>query len=191
MAKQKPDQGKLIALEGLHDLELRRAGKQLLRQLSNKNTAGGVSQWDASGLFFQLGRSQCPDVPSPKTLLMLYAADLAFRLRWEIGPLLAEGKDVVAAPYVETAVAFGRAAGVELEWMEQLFEFAPAADLSFRIKSPAARAKGFPSRCFQILAGASSHWKAKASPKPLTDHLIKLKAMPAASARRRPTPTAR
>lgn len=190
MAKQKPQQGKLIALEGLHDLELRRAGRRLLRQLSSKDTAGGVSQWDASGLFFQLGRSQCPDVPSPKTLLMLYAADLAFRLRWEIGPLLAEGKDVVAAPYVETAVAFGRAAGVELDWMQQLFEFAPAADSSYRLRSPAARAKGFPSRCFQILAGASSHWKAKAGPKPLTDHLIKLKAVPATSIRRS-TPTAR
>ena len=54
--------------------------------------------------------------PSPTTppanpllgrLLLLYAADLAFRLRWEIRPALAEGYTVVAAPYVETAVAFG------------------------------------------------------------------------------------
>lgn len=182
MAKKKPDQGRLIALEGLHDLQLQRAGKRLLRQLSSKDTAGGVSQWDASGLFFQLGRSTSPDVPSPKTLLMLYAADLAFRLRWEIAPLLAEGKNVVAAPYVETAVAFGRAVGVEMEWMDQLFEFAPAADQSFRLNSPVSTAKGFPARCFQILAGASSHWKAKAGQKPLTDHLTKLKAVPPAAA---------
>ena len=29
--------------------------------------------------------------PSSRTLLLLYAADLAFRLRWEIGPALDEG----------------------------------------------------------------------------------------------------
>ena len=50
--------------------------------------------------------------PSARTLLLLYAADLAFRLRWEIRPALAAGRTVVAAPYVDTAVAFGRAAGV-------------------------------------------------------------------------------
>jgi hypothetical protein len=182
MAKQKPEKGKLIALEGLHDVELLRSGKRLLREMSGKN-AGGVSHWDASGLFFQLGRTQCPDVPSPKTLLMLYAADLAFRLRWEIEPLLAAGKDVVAAPYVETAAAFGSAAGVEIEWMEQLFEFAPAADLAFRLAAPAAKAKGFPSHCFDTLAGASVHWKKMAGTKLLSRHLTKLKAVPAPARR--------
>ena len=52
-----------------------------------------------------------PGAPSARTLLLLYAADLAFRLRWQIRPALAEGRTVVAAPYVDTAVAFGRAAG--------------------------------------------------------------------------------
>ena len=51
--------------------------------------------------------------PSARTLLLLYAADLAFRLRWQIRPALAEGRTVVAAPYVDTAMAFGRAAGLE------------------------------------------------------------------------------
>ena len=34
-----------------------------------------------------------------------------FRLRWEIRPVLEAGGVVIAAPYVETAVAFGAAAG--------------------------------------------------------------------------------
>ena len=42
-----------------------------------------------------------------RTLALVYAADLAFRLRWEIRPVLDAGGVVVASPYVETAVAFG------------------------------------------------------------------------------------
>ena len=36
----------------------------------------------------------------PQTLVLLYASDLLFRLRWEIRPALAEGRTVVVAPYV-------------------------------------------------------------------------------------------
>jgi hypothetical protein len=57
--------------------------------------------------------------------LLLYAADLAFRLRWEIRPTLADGRAVVAAPYVDSAVAFGRAAGLKAGWLANLFRFAP------------------------------------------------------------------
>src|SRR5262249_56536296 len=63
--------------------------------------------------------------PSPRTLLLLYAADLAFRLRWQIRPALLEGRTVVAAPYVATAIAFGRAAGLSSVWLTNLFRFAP------------------------------------------------------------------
>ena len=49
---------------------------------------------------------------SPRTLLLLYAADLAFRLRWEIRPALDAGQTVIAAPYLDTAFAFGRACGL-------------------------------------------------------------------------------
>jgi hypothetical protein len=72
---------------------------------------GGVSRWDASGLFDQLlvGGEQAGR-PSARTLLLLYASDLAFRLKWEIEPALNDGKVVAAVPYVETAISFGRAA---------------------------------------------------------------------------------
>src|SRR5213594_337653 len=87
---------------------------------------GGISRWDASGVFQDLAVADAgAGAPSARTLLMLYAADLAFRLRWEIRPALAEGRTVVAAPYIETAVAFGRAAGLPAAWLTNLFRFAP------------------------------------------------------------------
>ena len=89
---------------------------------------GGISRWDASGVFQELSvADDSAGAPSARTLLLLYAADLAFRLRWQIRPALAEGRTVVAAPYVETAIAFGRAAGLNPAWLSNLFRFAPRA----------------------------------------------------------------
>jgi hypothetical protein len=91
---------------------------------------GGVSEWDASGIFGDLVVADASaGHVSARTLLLLYAADLKFRLRWEILPALEKGKFVAAAPYVTTAAAFGRAAGLEREWIENLFLFAPAPDV--------------------------------------------------------------
>ncbi len=87
---------------------------------------GGISRWDASGVFQDLAVADAgAGAPSARTLLLLYAADLAFRLRWEIRPALAEGRAVIAAPYVETAIALGRSVGLKAGWLTALFRFAP------------------------------------------------------------------
>ena len=87
---------------------------------------GGISRWDASGVFQDLSvAEEAAGAPSARVLLLLYATDLAFRLRWEIRPALAEGRTVVAAPYIDTALAFGRAAGVPVAWLINLLRFAP------------------------------------------------------------------
>jgi hypothetical protein len=115
---------RLIAVDGTN------AGAVLAmaRRALGSPSRGGISHWDASGVFQDLAvADEAAGAPSPRTLLLLYAADLAFRLRWEIKPALAEGYTVVAAPYVETAVAFGRAAGVPAGWLANLFRFAPRA----------------------------------------------------------------
>jgi len=113
---------RLIAVDGAD------AGATLAvaRRALGSPSRGGISHWDASGVFQDLAvADDAAGPPSPRTLLLLYAADLAFRLRWEIKPALAEGNTVVAAPYVETAVAFGRASGIPAGWLENLFKFAP------------------------------------------------------------------
>jgi hypothetical protein len=132
--------GRLIALEGTHGTELAEAAGELLRKLAGKNKLVGVSRWDASNTFFELRLVKGPFMaPSLRTLLLLYAADLSFRLRWEIEPALAEGRTVIAAPYVETAIAFGTAVGMQREWLVDVFRFAPKADAVFRIKEKRKR----------------------------------------------------
>jgi hypothetical protein len=77
--------------------------------------------------------------PCARTLLLLYAADLAFRLRWEIRPALAAGRLVIAAPYVDTAIAFGRAAGMDAGWLSDLFSFAMTPGRYISVNAAAAR----------------------------------------------------
>jgi thymidylate kinase len=111
---------RLISVDGANGRAVLAEARRLAREGSEIK---GVSQWDASGLFEQLLVASKDDL-DPRALLLLYAADLAFRLRWEIEPALAEGQHVVAAPYVDTAVAFGRASGLPLKWLTNLFRFA-------------------------------------------------------------------
>ena len=115
----------LISVDGVNGVAVKAAARQALAAIG-RTRRGGISVWDASGLFEELAvADEEAGTPSPRTLLLLFAADLAFRLRWEIEPALAEGKVVIAAAYVETAIAFGRAAGISTGWLANLFSFAP------------------------------------------------------------------
>jgi hypothetical protein len=117
--------GTLIAVEGLGDKALIKAARAELDDVP-RAVRGGCSVWDASGIFGDLiVATEEAGHASARTLLLLYAADLAFRVRWEIRPALNKHRHVVAAPYVGTAMAFGRATGVDVEWMKNLFQFAP------------------------------------------------------------------
>lgn len=134
---------RLIAVDGANGRAVLERAQRLAR---DGRGIKGVSRWDASGLFEQLLAGDDKLVTSPRLLLLLYAADLAFRLRWELEPALAENRDVVAAPYVETAVAFGRANGVPAKWLKNLFRFARKPDEKHRVSAPSTgrrRSAGF------------------------------------------------
>jgi hypothetical protein len=121
-----PVRGRLIAIEGAHGLDVAEAAMLLSQALVDREAATGISRWDASGLFGDVVSSPAHQRNlSPRTLMLLYAADLAFRVRWEIMPALQRSMIVVAAPYVTTSIAFGLATGLSREWLRTLFRFAP------------------------------------------------------------------
>ena len=134
--------GRLIAVEGTCGPDLTAAAKRLARAVHDAGGAGGVSSWDSSGIFTELVAVE-PGTPGPsaRTLTLLYAADLAFRLRWQIRPALEEGQSVVAAPYIHSAMALGIAAGLPKRWLTELFHFAPKPHVSYRIGERAERGK--------------------------------------------------
>ena len=117
----------LVAVEGVDGAAVEAAARDVLGRAGGRRR-GGISRWDASGIFRELAvAGDEAGVPSARTLLLLYAADLAFRVRWEIRPALAEGRFVVVAPYTETAIAFGMACDVPRKWVTALFQWAPRA----------------------------------------------------------------
>jgi thymidylate kinase len=125
----------LIAVDGANGRAVVAAAQRLAHE-------DQLSRWDASGLFEQLVMNGDDiSMTSPRLLLLLYAADLAFRLRWEIEPALAEGRSVVAAPYIDTAMAFGRACGCQVKWLNNLFSFGRRPTERHVVSTPPARAK--------------------------------------------------
>jgi hypothetical protein len=129
MARKAPAPATLIAVDGTSEAALRKSARALRQRLVSRKVKSGVSWWDASGVFFEVGLGKRKHrAASPRTLLLLYAADLAFRLRWEIRPALVEGRTVIAAPYLDTAFAFGQVCGLSPDWLTALFAFAPAPD---------------------------------------------------------------
>lgn len=136
MARKRSAAGRLIAVEGTRGRDVAAAADELRRSVHRRKIEGGVSRWDASGAFTELWLGRRDGMPSsPRTLLLLYACDLAFRLRWEIRPALVQGHWVIAAPYVETAVAFGEALDLPRRWLVELFRFAPTPQACYLVRA--------------------------------------------------------
>jgi len=117
--------GRLIALDGTRGKDTLAAAEALGEALAAAGVTAAVSRFDASGLFGELAAARGDRLLSPRTLTLVYAADLAFRLRWEIRPVLDAGGVVIAASYIDTAVAVGAAAGLDEDWTRELLRFAP------------------------------------------------------------------
>ncbi|HUQ88390.1 MAG TPA: hypothetical protein VM096_12575 [Vicinamibacterales bacterium] len=128
MADQVTYPGRLISIDGTRGKDVMRDAKDLAATLKHQGIECVVSRWDASGLFTDMSAGAAGNRNvSIRTLSLVYAADLAFRLRWEIRPVLETGGVVIAAPYIDTAVAFGTTCGLEEEWLRRLMQFAPSA----------------------------------------------------------------
>ncbi len=156
----------MIALEGTRGKDLYEAAQRLERLGGDGDDAAGFSRWDASNTFYELSMGKARKLmATPRTLVLLYVSDLLFRLRWEIKPALAEGRTVIVAPYVETAIGFGLAAGLPKDWLRELFSFVPKPAAVYRLKEKAKSgnkrekaADGFIEFCADSLAATSPDW---------------------------------
>jgi thymidylate kinase len=127
--------GSLIAVDGTRGEDVAAAAADIAAGLEKRGIRVGMSRWDASGIFGDLLQAAPADRRiSPRAIAIAYAADIYFRLRWEIRPLLEEGAVVIAAPYLDTAIGIGQAFGVPEEWLKEILRFADVADASMRAR---------------------------------------------------------
>ena len=171
MADKSEYPGLLIAIDGSRGNDTAAAAAAVIDALKDARIECAVSRFDASGLFGELAAAARGDRQiSTRTLALVYAADLAFRLRWEIRPVLEAGGVVIASPYVETAMAFGVACGLGEEWIRELLRFAPKPDLRARAEERKINKgwkprldRGYAEYCAAMLEGASPKVASKAA----------------------------
>jgi hypothetical protein len=170
MADQVEYPGRLIAVDGSRGKDSHAAAKTVVNALRKAGVECAISRWDASGLFGELAATARGDRHiSARTLALVYAADLAFRMRWEIRPVLEAGGVVIAAPYIDTAIAFAGSRGLSDEWIRDLLRFVPQPDLRGRaeehkVNQPWKKRtdRGFPEYCAAMLDASA--------PKKLSKH---------------------
>lgn len=183
MADQVKYPGRLIALDGSRGKDTTAAANEIVDHLRRDGIECAVSRWDASGLFGELASAARGDRNiSMRTLSLVYAADLAFRLRWEIRPVLEAGGVVLAAPYVETAIAFGASCGLSADWLRQLLRFAPPANFRGRaeerkIDQPWKRRldRGYPEFCAVMLDASTPKVASKSARRKMMRELDELR----------------
>lgn len=130
MADQVKYPGRLIAVDGSRGKDINAAADAIAAAMKTAGVECAISRFDASGLFTELAAAARTERDvSMRSLSLIYAADLAFRLRWDIRPVLEAGGVIIAAPYIDTAVAFGSSCGLDDEWIRQLLRFAPPASI--------------------------------------------------------------
>jgi dTMP kinase len=73
---------------------------------------------------------------TPTTFSLLHAADFADRYERQILPLLQGGYLVLADRYIYTAFARDSSRGCSIDWLRNLYRFAPVPDITFYYRVP-------------------------------------------------------
>ena len=174
-----PRGGRLVAIDGAVGTDVAEAATALYDSLTERHVGAGVSRWDASGLFTDVVSAPAAQRDlSPRNVLLLYAADLAFRIRWEIAPAIEQGLLVVAAPYVTTAISFGLATGLSHDWLRTLFRFAPHVTRTVVLRDRKPRQawkrkpdRGFAECCTTLLQATPEGFKRRKTRAAMVDAL--------------------
>ena len=136
----KQNRGMFICVEGLDGSGKTTQAKRLVRNLCRRGfdavyttepTKGEVGRFIRR---FVLNREKRVSVTLEA---LLFAADRVDHVETGIKPFLRQGKVVVCDRYVHSSLAYQGAAGLKLEWIEHINQFALKPNLSLLIDVPA------------------------------------------------------
>ncbi len=95
------------------------------------------TEWNSSPLVRSATkRGKQQRMLTPVTFSMIHAADFADRCERQILPLLKAGYLVLADRYIYTALARDGARGCPIDWIRQMYSFAPVPDITFYYRAP-------------------------------------------------------
>ncbi len=132
-------EGLLIVIEGT-DGSGKSTQLELLKcSLQDQSYGVMVSEWKTSRLIADvIDDAKERNLLNATTYSLLYAADFADRLENQIIPALKSGFIVLLDRYYYTALARDVVRGQNIEWVKNLYDYAPEPDLVFYLDMPVA-----------------------------------------------------
>ena len=130
-------EGLLVVIEGT-DGSGKSTQLQLLKKSIQAQSYGVmVSEWKTSRLIAGvIDDAKDRNLLNATTYSLLYAADFADRLENQIIPALKSGFIVLLDRYYYTALARDVVRGQNIEWVKNLYDYAPEPDLVFYLDMP-------------------------------------------------------
>ncbi len=130
-------EGLLIVIEGTDGSGKSTQLELLKRSIQDKSYGVMVSEWKTSRLIAGvIDDAKDRNLLNATTYSLLYAADFADRLENQIIPALKSGFVVLLDRYYYTALARDVVRGQDIEWVKNLYEYAPEPDLVFYLDMP-------------------------------------------------------
>ena len=131
------DEGLLVVIEGTDGSGKSTQLELLKRYMQDMSYGVMVSEWKTSRLIAKvIDEAKERNLLNASTYSLLYAADFADRLENQIIPALNAGFIVLLDRYYYTALARDVVRGQDIEWVKNLYEFAPEPDLVFYLDMP-------------------------------------------------------
>lgn len=130
-------EGLLIVIEGTDGSGKSTQLELLKRYIQDKSYGVMVSEWKTSRLIANvIDDAKDRNLLNASTYSLLYAADFADRLENQIIPALKSGFIVLLDRYYYTALARDVVRGQDIDWVKNLYEYAPEPDLVFYLDMP-------------------------------------------------------
>ncbi len=129
--------GLLIVIEGTDGAGKSTQAKLLENYIRNQSYGCMISEWKTSRLTSEvITHAKEHHLLNATTFSLLYAADYADRLENVIIPALKAGFVVLLDRYIYTAFVRDSVRGHDLNWVKNLYDYAPEPDLTFYLNMP-------------------------------------------------------
>lgn len=130
-------EGLLIVIEGTDGSGKSTQLELLKKSIQAQSYGVMVSEWKTSRLIANvIDEAKDRNLLNATTYSLLYAADFADRLENQIIPALKSGFIVLLDRYYYTALARDVVRGQDIEWVKNLYDYAPEPDLVFYLDMP-------------------------------------------------------
>lgn len=130
-------EGLLVVIEGTDGSGKSTQLELLKKSLQDQSYGVMVSEWKTSRLIANvIDDAKDRNLLNATTYSLLYAADFADRLENQIIPALKSGFIVLLDRYFYTALARDVVRGQDIDWVKNLYDYAPEPDLIFYLDMP-------------------------------------------------------